>query len=177
MSDAPIGVTAVIALAILVLSFLIPGWAASALGLTGAHAHLLDWIRTQEGLAFLALRLVYELAGLCMLLVGVMAVVGTGTLLARALLDFLVWALRTSAATALLLGHLMFWPLHVLAGVLRDILEDVTAYVAAQLRERRELRRLYREDFARDFPTFRAFLRSIARLRVARQSGWEDSDN
>jgi hypothetical protein len=159
MSDAPIGVTAVIALAILVLSFLIPGWAASALGLAGAHAHLLDWIRMQEGPAFLALWLVYGLAGLCMLLVGVMAVVGTGSLLARALLDFLVWALRTSAATALLLGHLMFWPLHVLAGVLRDILEDVTAYVAAQLRERRELRRLYREDFARDFPTFRAFRR------------------
>ena len=34
----------------------------------------------------------------------------------------------------------------------------MTAYVAAQLRERRELRRLYRDDFARDFPTFRAFL-------------------
>jgi hypothetical protein len=159
MRDTPIGVTAVIAIAILVLSFLIPGWAASAFGQTAAHAHLLDWLRTQEGLACLALWLVYGLAGLCMLLVGVMAVVSAGSLLALALLDLLVWALRTSAATALLLGHLMFWPLHVLAGVLRDILEDVTAYVAAQWRERRELRQLYREDFARDFPTFRDFLR------------------
>lgn len=176
MSDAPIGVTAVIALAILVLSFLIPEWAASALGLAGAHAHLLDWIRTQEGPAFLALWLVYGLAGLCMLLVGVMAVVGTGTLLARALLDFLVWALRTSAVTALLLGHLMFWPLHVLAAVLRDILEDAISYIAAQLRERRELRRLYRKDFARDFPTFRAFLRFYRAVARGEDPEYTDDD-
>jgi hypothetical protein len=159
MSDCPKSIAGVIALATLVLSFLIPGWVAGALGLSGPHAHLLAWLATQGDWVRAGLWLVYGLAGFGMLLAGVMAVVAAGFLLTQGLLNVMAWAVRTSGATALLLGQLMFWPLEILAELLRDLLEEATSYLTARWHERRELRRLYREDFAADFPTFRAFLR------------------
>src|SRR5216683_3214009 len=159
MSDCPKSIAWVIALATLVLSFLIPGWVAGALGLAGPHAHLLAWLATQGDWVRVGLWLIYGLAGFGMLLAGVIAVVVAGFLLTQGLLNVIAWAVRASAAMALLLGQLVFWPFEILAGLLRDLLEEVTSYLTARWDERRELRRLYREDFAADFPTFRAFLR------------------
>ena len=58
-SNSGMGATALV---ILGLSFLIPGWVARALGLTGPFAHLLDWMTAQEGLFCLALWLAYGLS-------------------------------------------------------------------------------------------------------------------
>ena len=159
MSDSSNGVMRVTALAILVLSFLTPGWAARALGLAGPHAHLLDWMTAQEGLFCLGLWLAYGLAGFSVLLAVAVAIYAAGVALLRGLGKVKAWALQTGGAIARLLGLAMLW----LAQVLGELLWDAYATQLVRLTEwryeQRELRRIYREEFAERFPSYRAFLR------------------
>jgi hypothetical protein len=152
-------------LGIIVLSFLTPGWAANALGCLAAHAHLLDLIFRQQGILFIVLLLLYGLGGFTILVAAAVGVFTAGIALMRALATVKAWGVRASVATAWLLGELLRWPVQVLCELLWDAIQQhvVQRYVAppvAWLHEQGELRRIYREEYAADFPSFRAFLRS-----------------
>ena len=155
-SNSGMGATALV---ILVLSFLIPGWVARALGLTGPLAHLLDWMTAQEGLFCLALWLAYGLVGFCILLAIAVAIGGTGLALLWGLRKIKAWVLRASVALARLLGLAMLWLAQILGEWLWDVYATLVIRLAQWRYERRELRRLYREEYAADFPSYRAFLR------------------
>jgi len=155
-SNSGMGATALV---ILVLSFLIPGWVARALGLTGPFAHLLDWMTAQEGLFCLALWLAYGLVGFCFLLAVAVAVGGTGLALLWGLRKIKAWVLRCSVALARLLGLAALWLAQILGEWLWDVYATLVIRFAQWRYERRELRRLYREEYAADFPSYRAFLR------------------
>ena len=155
-SNSGMGATALV---ILVLSFLVPGWVARALGLSGPLAHLLDWMTAQEGLFCLALWLGYGLVGFCILLAIAVAVGGTGLALLWGLRKIKTWALRASVALARLLGLAMLWLAQILGEWLRDVFATQLIRFAQWRYEQRELRRLYREEYAADFPSYRAFLR------------------
>ena len=58
-----LGAVALGLLGILALSFLIPSWTASTLGLAAPHALLIGWILRQQGLAWLLLLLLYGVSG------------------------------------------------------------------------------------------------------------------
>jgi len=147
------------------LSFLTPGWAANALGCAAAHAQLADWIFRQHGILLIVLLLLYGLGGFIILVGAAVAVVTAVVALMRALSMVKAWGVRASVATASFLGALMYWPVQNLFELLwdalqRHVVQRYFAPVAAILNEQDELRRMYREEYAGDFPSFRAFLRS-----------------
>jgi hypothetical protein len=59
---------------IIALSFLIPGWAAGALGFSAVNAQLVDWIFQHQGISCIALLLLYSLLGFAMLVGAGMAI-------------------------------------------------------------------------------------------------------
>ena len=97
--------------------------------------------------------------GFALLLGTVMGVYAAGVVLLRALTATAGWAARTSRALATAIGTLLTWPLQLLAEFLWDACAQRAATLNALLEEQRELRRVYREDYAGDFPSYRAFLR------------------
>ncbi len=155
-SNSGMGATVLV---LLVLSFLIPGWVARMLGLTGPLARLLDWMTAQEGLFCLALWLAYGLIGFCILLAVAAAVGGAGLALLWGLRKIKAWVLRTSVALARLLGLAMLWLAQILGEWLWDVFATQLIRFAQWRYEQRELRRLYHEEYAADFPSYRAFLR------------------
>jgi hypothetical protein len=155
-SNSGMGATALV---LLVLSFLVPSWAARILGLAGPHAHLLDWMMAQEGVICLILWLAYGIAGFCILLAIAVAIGGTGLALLWGLRKLKAWALRASVALAGLLGLAMLWVGLILGELLWDAYATQVVRLAQWRYEQRELRRLYREEYAADFPSYRAFLR------------------
>jgi hypothetical protein len=159
MNEGSNGGMGATALVILVLSFLIPGWVARALSLTGPHAHLLNWMTAQEGLFCLGLWLAYGLAGFCVLLAIAVAVGGAGLALLWGLRKAKAWALHASVALARLVSLAMLWLAQILGELLWDVYATQLIRLAQWRYEQRELRRLYREEYAADFPSYRAFLR------------------
>jgi hypothetical protein len=159
MNESSNGVTGVTALTILVLSFLMPGWAASALGLAGPHAHLVNWMTAQEGLSCLVLWLIYGLAGFGVLLAIAVAICAAGLALMRGLGKARAWALRNGAAIARLLGLAILWLAQILGELLWDAYATKVIRLAEWRHEQHELRRIYREEYADRFPSYRAFLR------------------
>ena len=81
-------------LGVVVLSFLVPGLTARAIGLNAAHAQLVAWILSQHGLAWLVLLLLYGLSGFALLLGAIMAVYTACLALIRALAEVKDWAAR-----------------------------------------------------------------------------------
>jgi hypothetical protein len=167
-SNSGMGVTALV---FLVLSFLIPGWVARALGLTGPLAHLLNWMTAQEGLFCLVLWLAYGLVGFCILLAIAVAVGGAGLALLWGLRKVKEWALRTSVALARLLGEVMLWVAKILGEWLWDVYATQLLRLAQWRYEQRELRRLYREEYAADFSSYRAFLRFYRKVAAGEDPG------
>jgi hypothetical protein len=154
-------------LAFLGVSALAPGWAASALGCTHLHAHLVSWILAQPVPLALTYGALYLATG-CVLLIGVILGVGAAILFTmRALFRLLSWAARTGLGLAATLGALLTWPLQLLGEFLWDACSERAVRINVFLEEQRELRRVYREDYAGDFPSYRAFLRDFR----ARQNG------
>jgi hypothetical protein len=155
---------------IIALSFLIPGWAANALGFSATNAQLVDWIFKHQGISCIALLLVYGLIGFAMLVgVGVAVYVGYFVLI-RALVAVKNSAVRASVAIAQLLWALLSWPLRMLGDLVKDQYHRRTADLVACWREWEELWRLYREEYTQDFPSFRAFLRHWRALQAAEQA-------
>ena len=170
MNDDSNGVTGVTALVILVLSFLIPGWAARALGLAGPLAHLLDWMTAQEGLFCVSLWLIYGLAGFCVLLALAVAVGGAGLAVLWGLRKAKAWVLRTSVAIAQLLGLAVLW----LAQMLGELLWDVYAtqlvrFAAMAVRAARAAAALPR-GIRRRFPLVPGLPSFLPRHREGRRS-------
>ena len=95
------------------------------------------------------------MSGFAILLGAAVTVYATGVVLIRGLAAVKKWALRASLAIAKLLGELIFWPVQILIELLQDTFERFGQTMA----EQRELRRIYREEYANDFPTYRAFAR------------------
>jgi hypothetical protein len=154
-------------LAFLALSLLAPGWAAYVLGCAHLHAQLVSWILAQPVALTLALGALYLAAG-CMLLIGVIMGVGAAILFTmRALVALASWAARTSLRLAAALGALLAWPLQLLGEFLWDACAQRAVRMNVFFEEQHELRRVYREDYAGDFPSYRAFLRDFR----ARQKG------
>jgi hypothetical protein len=155
---------------IIALSFLIPGWAANALGFSAANAQLADWIFRHQGVSFIALLLLYGLGGFFMMVgAGVAVYVGYFVLI-RALVAVRNSAVRASAGAVPLLWTLLSWPVRMIGDLVKDQLHSRTADLLALWRERQELWRLYREEYAQDFPSYRAFLRHWRALQAAVQA-------
>ncbi len=142
-------------LGVLALSFLTPGWAAGALGLGIPHAHLLDWMLRQDGLAWLSVFLLYGLFGFGLLLGIAIALFALARLLMLGLDGAKARAAQAGGALATWLAELGYW----LVRLPSEWLWDVNVRCAGYLAEQHELRRIYREDYASDFPSYRAFRR------------------
>jgi hypothetical protein len=142
-------------LGIVVLSFLVPGLTARAVGLNASHAQLVIWILSQNGLAWLLLLLLYGLSGFALLLGAIMAIYTACLSLIRALAELKDWAQETSHSLATLLGELIAWPLQVGADVMRERFDSLAGHIA----EQRQMRRIYAEDYADEFRTYADFLR------------------
>ena len=144
---------------IFAVSLLIPGWAAGALGFSAINAQLVDWIFQHQGISCIALLLLYDLLGFLILVGAGMAIYVVYVVLLRALVAARNAAVRASIAIAQLLWVLLSWPLRMLGDLLKDQYRSRTADLVARWHERQELWQLYREDYAHDFPSYRAFLR------------------
>jgi hypothetical protein len=155
---------------VLALSFLIPGWAAGALGWGAANAQLVDWIFRHQGMFFIALLLLYDLLGLCILVCSAISFYAGYFVLVRALVAVRNWAVRTSVAVAQLLLALGSWHLRIIGDLVKDQYRSRTADLVARWHEREELWRLYREEYTQDFPSYRAFLRYWRALQAAEQA-------
>jgi hypothetical protein len=155
---------------ILALSLLIPGWAANALGFSAVNAQLVDWIFRHQGISCIGLLLLYDVLGFLILVGAGMAVYAAYLVLIRTAVAVRNWAMRISVAIAQLLGTLLCWAPQIVFDLLCDQIESGTAKLRAYRQERQELRRLYREDFAQDFPCYRAFLCHWRALQAAEQA-------
>jgi hypothetical protein len=158
---------------VLALSFLIPGWTASALGWDAAHAQLISWIFRQQGFFCVILLLLYSLSGFGLLVSAGMAIYVASLVLMRTLIAVRGWAVRTSIAAAQGLGELLYWPVQIGGELLWDEYQRRAALLTALWHEQRELRRMYRQDYAGDFPSYRAFLRHWRALRKREQAASE----
>ena len=99
---------------IIVLSFLVPGWVANALGFGAANAQLVDWILSHRVISCIALLLVYGLGGFVLLVGAGMAVFVAYVVLIRALIAVRNWAVRASiAAIRSCSGALLYWSLRI----------------------------------------------------------------
>ena len=151
-------------LALLALCFVMPWLVAGLLGLGSAHAALFAWITRQPGILCIALWLCYGAFGFCMLVGAAIGAYTAGIALMRGLTVVKAWGVRASVATASFLGALLYWPVQNMFELLwdafqRHVVQRYFAPVAAILSERDELRRMYREEYAGDYPSFRAFQR------------------
>src|SRR5712691_8835354 len=124
-------------LGVVVLSFLVPGLTARAIGLSAFHAQLLAWILSQHGLPWLVLLLLYGMSGFALLLGAIMAAYTACLSLIRAL------------------AEVKDWPLQVGADLLRERFDSVAQHFAQQ----RQMRRIYREEYADEFRTYADLLR------------------
>lgn len=157
-------------LGIIVLSFLVPGWAANALGFSVVNGQLVDWILSHRGITWVPLLLLYGLGGFAMLVGAGIAVYVGYFVLIRALVAVRNSAVRASVVVARLLWELLSWPLRMLGDLVKDQYRSRTADWAARWHQQQELWRLYREEYAQDFPSYRAFLRHWRALQAAEQA-------
>jgi len=155
---------------VVALSFLIPGWAARALGFGAANAQLADWIFRHQSISFILLFLVYGLIGFAILVGAIMAIVIGYVVLIRALVAVRNCAVRASIAIARLLWFLLSWPPRTIGDLVKDQFHTRTAALAARWNEQQELWRLYREEYTEDFPSYRAFLRHWRAQQSAEQA-------
>lgn len=155
---------------ILVLSLLIPGWAAGALGFSALNAQLLDWIFRHQGISCIVLLLLYDVLGFLILVGAGMAVYAAYLVLIRVAVAVRNSAMRISIAVAQLLGTLLCWAPEIVTGLVCDPIESGTEKLRAYRQERRQLRQIYRQDFAQDFPCYGAFLHHWRALQAAEQA-------
>lgn len=155
---------------ILAVSFLVPGWAADALGFRAANVQLVEWIFRQQSIAFIALFLLYGLGGFALLAGSAMALYVGYFALLRAVVAVKNGAARISVATAQLLGALLCWAPEIVAELLCSQIQSGIAKLTAHRQERRQLRQIYRQDYTEDFPSFRAFLRHWRALQATNQA-------
>jgi hypothetical protein len=155
---------------ILVLSLLIPGWAAGALGFSAANAQLLDWIFRHQGIPCIVLLLLYDVLGFLILVGAGIAVCVGYRVLILAVAAVRNWAVRSSIVIARLLWTLLSWPVRMFGDLVKDQFHSRTADPVARWRERQELWRLYREEYTQEFPSYRAFLRHWRALQAAEQA-------
>lgn len=120
----------------------------------------------------IALLLVYGLGGFVLLVAAGMTVFVGYVVLIRAVIVVKNWAVRTSIAAIRLLCALLYWSLRILGELLWDQIQIKcrTANLTARWHEGQALRRLYREEYAEDFPSYRAFLRHWRALQAAEQA-------
>jgi hypothetical protein len=147
-------------LGVMALSFLMPVWVAGLLGLSEAHAALVGWMTLQEGIFWIALWLIYGAVGFFMLVGAAIGAVTAAIALMRGLTAATAWVLRSSHTMAEWLGELLYWPVQYASEVLWDALQQQRLRLCTFLHEQHELRRMYSEDYANDYPSFRAFLRA-----------------
>jgi hypothetical protein len=121
---------------ILVVSLLIPGWAAGVLGFSAANAQLVDWIFRHQGIFCIGLLLLYDVLGFLILVGAGMALYVGYFVLVRALVAVRNWAARASIAVARLLWALLSWPLRMLSDFVKDQYHSRTADLVARRRER-----------------------------------------
>jgi hypothetical protein len=76
---------------VLALSLLIPGWVAGALGLSALNALVVSWIFAHKGIFFIALLLLYDLLGLCILFCSAISIYVGYFVLVRALVAVRNW--------------------------------------------------------------------------------------
>jgi hypothetical protein len=147
---------AITLIGVLGLSFLMPGWIAGLLGLGSAHAALFAWITAHEGIPCIGLWLCYGAIGFCMLVAAAIGAYAACIALMRGLATVKVWGVRAGQAIAGLLGELLYWPVQLLSERLWDALQQKRERLLLFLHEQHELRRLYSEEYANDYPSFRA---------------------
>ena len=147
-------------LGVIALSFLMPGWVASLLGMGQAHAALFAWMIGHEGIFCIVWWLIYGAIGFGMLVGAAIGAFTAGIALMRGLASLKAWGMRSSQAMAELLGELLYWPVQYVSELLWDVLQQQRARLYAFLQEQYELRRMYREEYAGDYPSFRAFERA-----------------
>jgi len=147
-------------LGVLALSFLIPGWVASLLGLSQMHATLVVWMTRHEGIFWIALWLIYGAVGFSILVAAAIGAYAACITLMRGLAMVRAWGVQAGQAIAGLLGELLYWPVQLFSELVWDGLQQQRARLSSFLQEQYELRRMYAEEYANDYPSFRAFERA-----------------
>jgi hypothetical protein len=155
---------------IMALCLLIPGWAAGALGFSAINAQLVDWIFQHQGISCIGLLLLYGLLGFALLVGAGISIYAGYFVLLRAVVAVRNAAVRVSIAIAQLLGALLCWAPEMVGDLVCGLIQSGTAKLRAYRQERRQLREIYRQDYAEDFPSFRAFLRYWRALQAAEQA-------
>jgi hypothetical protein len=145
---------------VLGLSFLMPGWVAGLFGLGRTHVLLVAWITGHEGIPCIGLWLCYGAAGFCMLVAAAIGAYTACIALMRGLAIVKAWGVEAGRAIAGLLGELLYWPFRLLSERVWDGFQQQRARLRAFLQEQYELRRIYSEEYASDYPSFRAFQRA-----------------
>jgi hypothetical protein len=156
------------------LSLLTPGWVAAFLGFGEAHAALLAWITGHEGVPCIVLWLCYGVFGFAMLVGIAIGAYAACIALMRGLARVKAWGVQAGQAIAGLLGELLYWPVQLASERVLDELQERRDRLYAFLREQHELRRMYAEEYAGDYPSFRAFQRAYDAHRRGQQASATD---
>lgn len=156
------------------LSFLMPGWVAAFLGFGEAHGALLGWMTGHEGIPRIALWLCYGAFGFGMLVGFVIGAYAACIALMRGLAILKAWGVRASQAIAGLLGELLYWPVQLASELVWDKVQERRARLYTFMRQQHELRRMYSEEYADDYPSFRAFQRAYYAHRHGQQASATD---
>jgi hypothetical protein len=162
---------AITLLGVLGLSLLIPGWAAHFLGLGAAHSYLFVWLARQQGIAPILFWLCYGAAGFCMLVAAAISAYAAFIAAMRGLATVMMWGVRAGQAIAKWLARLLYWPLQIFSELVWDHCLRQAADLEELIRQQHELRRLYREEYAAQYPSFRAFQRDWRALNSGDQTG------
>jgi hypothetical protein len=145
---------------VLGLSYLMPGWVAGLLGLGATHSSLFVWLARQEGIALILFWLVYGAVGFGMLVAAAIGAFAAAVAMMRGLAVVKAWGVRAGQAIAGLLGEFLYWPVQLLSELLWDSFQQRRERLYLFLQEQYELRRMYSEEYANDYPSFRAFQRA-----------------
>jgi hypothetical protein len=156
------------------LSFLLPGWVAAFLGFGAAHAALLNWITLHEGIPLIALWLCYGAFGFGMLVGVAIGTYAACIALMRGLARMKAWGVQAGQAMAGLLGELLYWPVQYASEAVWDEVQERRDRLYTFLRQQHEQRRMYREEYAGDYPSFRAFRRAFYGHKHGQQASTSD---
>jgi hypothetical protein len=156
---------------VLGLSLLMPGWVAPFLGLGAAHSYLFVWLARQQGIAPILFWLCYGAAGFCMLVAAAIGAYTAFIAAMRGLATVMMWGVRAGQAIAKWLARLLYWPVQLFSELVWDHCLRQAADLEELIRQQHELRRLYREEYAAQYPSFRAFLRDWRALNSGDQTG------
>src|SRR5215472_2614804 len=162
---------AITLLGVLGLSLLMPGWVSHFLGLGAAHSYLFVWLARQQGIAPILFWLLYGAMGFCMLVAGAIGAYAACIAAMRGLAAVMTWGVRAGQAIAGWLGELLYWPVQLFFELVWDHCLRQVADLEELIRQQHELRRLYREEYAAQYPSYRAFLRDWRTLNSGNRTG------